>query len=331
MGPPPPSGRPATSISRWFDRSWKAGVAATVPVLPLLITVWLLLTAATVGFAIWFIERPEIDAIRDNLGLDDRFQPTDPSNTITDSEAEAALDALRDLAWAAVPPAIIVGLLSWVVAAWTWVLIARRIDEPDEATLIFEADRQSPAQALRRVPALLASVIVVGLTWLAISLACFAPMLVLIAVAVGSDGELVLPIVVAAIFGTIGAIAATLFVIPRLMLAPTAAALGRRGLGIADTWRLTKGRWGATALRLLLMYLIGAVASVPISFVAQGAGLIGVTAFALTLAVSQTITALATTLVYATGSAVYLLDVEAMEAERRNGGERVAAPLPPQA
>ncbi|MEM9515449.1 MAG: hypothetical protein AAGA42_11395, partial [Actinomycetota bacterium] len=117
------------------------------------------------------------------------------------------------------------------------------------------------------------------------------------------------------------AIGVSLVVIPRVALATVAAGLGDRGLGIAHVWRSTSGRWGATALRLLLMYLISAVATVPFSIVGQAVGLLGLTAFAITLALNQLVTTLAASLVYASGGTVFLLDVEAIErGSDDNGG-----------
>ncbi len=328
MGPPAAEGRPATKVARWFDCSWKEGVAATRPFVPVLATVWLLLAAAYVGVFVWLLGRPELDTIRTELGLNDRFQPTDASNSVTDSEADAALDALGDLAIAAIPPFVVVGVVSWIVAAWTVALIARRIEfaQQPQPDVISQAD--GPAAALRRTPAVLAAWLIVVLLSLAIWIVSFAPTAVFVVLEVGGNDSYVLPIVIAALFGTIAAIGASLVVIPRIALATVAAGLGDRGLGIVHVWQSTSGRWGATALRLLLMYLISAVATIPVSIVGQTVGLLGLTVFAITIALNQLLTTLASCLVYASGGTVFLLDVEAIERGSDGDGSELGLPAP---
>ena len=329
MGPAEPTGRPATSVLRWFDSSWKRGVDATGAFVPLLATVWLLLAAASVGVFLWLFERPELDTIRDELSLNDRFQPTSATDSVTDDEADAALDALGDLVLVAIPPVVALSLALWVAAGWTVALLVRRIGSERTASGgVLELG--GPAVALRRTPAVVAAWLAVVLLGLAIWLVSFAPMAAVILVAVGSDDSFVLPIVIAALFGAIAAIAASLFVIPRIGLATIAAALGGRGLGVVHAWRLTGGRWGATALRLLLMYLIATVAAIPTGILAQGAGLVGGGAVAIAIGVNQAIGMLASSLVYASGGAVFLLDVEALGREDDDQREGLAPPLAPQ-
>ncbi|MEO1057116.1 MAG: DUF2510 domain-containing protein [Actinomycetota bacterium] len=330
MGPSEPQGRPATKVARWFDRSWAVGVSATRPFVPILAAVWLLLAATYVGLFLWLLGRPELDTIRDELGLNDRFQPTVASNTVTDSESDAALDALGDLVIAAIPPFVIVGVVSWIAAAWTVALIVRRIETTQRAQPDVIVGEDGPAAALRRTPTVLAAWLIVVVLGVAIWVVSFAPMAVFIILEVGGDDSYVLPIVVAALFGAIAAIGVSLVVIPRIALATVAAGFGGRGLGITHVWRSTNGRWGATALRMLLMYLISAVATVPFSIVGQAVGLLGFTAFAIALALNQAVTMLASSLVYASGGAVFLLDVEAFERGRDDGDDQRGDPgLPP--
>jgi hypothetical protein len=146
--------------------------------------------------------------------------------------------------------------------------------------------------ALRRVPAVLASGIVFALVMALALLAVFAPLVLVLAFGLGGGA-----VAVAAIFGFLAALVVGFVVWVRLALAPVLAALGGHGLGIRRSWALTDGHVWPVAGRLVILALVAGAISAPLSVVNAFAPLFGVLAYVVSLSLVQSVTVAATALV----------------------------------
>ena len=271
----PPARDPA-SFSVWFERSVAAVKLGLRRVGWLLVAVWLLL-----GVAAWLLVVSMFDSgrgreLRRLLEIDQTsFGPTGSSVTaeLTDLEAERAWELAQDIFWAALPWLVVLGVAFVVVAAWSVALVARAVqphvadspivvDSPivgDSAIVAIAPDERLAAMvgaAIRRVPVVIASGIMVCLLFAGVWVVVWLPV-VLVAVA-GAGGA---AIVLTVLFVVLLLLVVMTWLWVRLSLASVIAAAGGHGIGVKRSWDLTHGRFWYVAARLLITGLIAGVAS----------------------------------------------------------------------
>lgn len=306
------------SFSSWFEQS-TAAVKAVIRRVGLLIAGVYVLCAVGTGVVIAAAYRSaDSEEIRRILDLDDLFDSR-RSETIelTRAERDRVLDLLGDLARTWVPLLIVLLVLFALAVAWSTVLAARAAEHhlgndvrPDGAIVV---DAPVPAtgvsalgvSALRRVPAVIASYLVLVALFAGVSLAVFLPLIV--AAAAGGGG---VAVGFTAVFGVLAASVALFVLGVRLSLALPICAIGGHGLGITHSWELTDGRFWGTVARLLVASLIAGVASAPVNIIANFGFAIGAGLAIVLLVILQALSTAASTLVTIPASVVLVHHLE---------------------
>ena len=294
-----PPHRDPTSFSDWFERAVAAGKIAVRRVGVLLLALWLLLGALCLWrfFAAFDSDRGR--ELRRLLVRDDALSPTGTAlrEDLTDAEAERAWELVQDIFWSALPWLIALTLAFVVVAAWSVALVARAV----QPNVVDRLASDQPAEgldsvvagAVRRVPAVVASGIVVlavyALVWAVASIP-----IVLVAVADGGGAAIVLT----TFFVVVLVLGVTVWLWARLTLASVIAAVGGHGLGVRRSWNISHGQFWFVAGRLLVTGLIAGAASGVLNFVTGFGEFLGLAFFlaivsllqALALAVSMIVT-----------------------------------------
>jgi MFS family permease len=256
--------RDQRSFSAWFERSVDAVELAVRRVGLLLVVMWLLLGALGWGLIVATFDSDRGRELRRLLDIDQTiFGPSRSSakEDLTSAEAERAWELLRGLFWSALPWLVVLVLAFVIAAAWSVALIARAVHhhvvgpaDPVEDTRDELAN--IAGDALRRVPAVLASGLVVLLLFAGAWLLAAWPVVV-VAAADGGAAAIVLTVVFVLLLVAV----VTAWLWGRLMLASVLAAVGGHGLGVRRGWDLTHGRFWFVFLRLLVAGLIASVAS----------------------------------------------------------------------
>jgi hypothetical protein len=157
-----------------------------------------------------------------------------------------------------------------IAAAWSHALVAQvAAATPDAGLPVGDDDVASMRSALRRVPAVVAAWIVLGLIGLAVFAALSLPVVLLVISDAGGAA-----IGLTAFFGVIAAVAIAVWLWVRLGVTIASAALGS-GLGIGRSWTLTHGHFGFVFGRLLVAALIGAAVGGATNVVTNVGGLLG--------------------------------------------------------
>jgi hypothetical protein len=306
----PMSGLPAKdpySFSSWFEQS-TAAVKAVVRRVGLLIAGIYVLCAVGTGVVIAAAYRSAAaEEIRRILDLDDLFD-SGRSDTIelTRAERDRVLDLLGDLARTWIPWLIVVLIVCALAVAWSTVLAARATEQhlrddgrPDGAIVSDASVSALGSSAMRRLPAVIASYLVMVALFTGVSLAVFLPLIV--AAAAGGGG---VAVGFTAVFGVLAALVAIFFLGERLSLAVPICAIGGHGLGITRSWELTDGRFWGTIARLLVASLIAGVASAPVNVVANFGFAIGAGVAIVLIVILQALSTAASTFVTIPASVV---------------------------
>lgn len=269
---PSPSAPNPYSFSSWFEQS-TATVKAVIRHVGLAIAAAFMVTAALVGTLVYAaLSSGDAREIRDILRLDEAFDSSGSTTVeLTTAERDRVLDLLGDMAWTWLPLLGVALLAAGLVATWATVAAARAADMHVRRGSLDHEGRPGEdgapwmgGSALRRVPAVLGTYLVMSAVFVGLLLAMMLPLIVALA-ADGGDAALVL----AGIFGVLGAIGVSFLVWVRLSLAPPISAIGGHGLGLARSWELTAGHFWGTFARLFVAGLIASVISAPLNFAAN--------------------------------------------------------------
>ena len=258
-----PPVRDPRSISAWFERGTAAVKLAVRRIGLLLMAVWLILGVLGWWLLVTIADGDRGRELRRLLDIDQNFGLTGSSASVELSEAEAdrAWELFRELFWSAVPWLIVLGLLVVLASAWSVALVARTVhgplDEPSAGNLETADPLANVAgDAMRRVPAVFASGVVVLLVFAGVWLVAGLPM-ALVVVAGGGGAAIVLTVV----FVVLVVMVVTAWLWARLTLASVIAAVGGHGLGVRRSWDITDGRFWFVVGRLLITGLIAGVVS----------------------------------------------------------------------
>lgn len=301
-----PTGIPTSSFSAWFDRSFSCVRSVVRRVGLLVFGVWAALGLAAAAVVVAAFESDRGRELRELI--DDDLSTAASSTGLTDAEADRAWELLGDLLWSVAPWAITVAVVYTVVAAWSYALAAQvaaatsgHIRQTgigragaDEAG----AGEMNPSlrAALRRVPVVIAAVLVLG----SIALGVFAAVSLPVVLVVSSDaGGAAIGLTV--FFCVIAGLVIGVWLWVRLGLTVVAAALGGygghggHGLGINRSWALTNDRYWFVFGRLLVAGLIAGALAGATNVIIQFFGLFGlIVGLALALVLTAVVDALRT-------------------------------------
>lgn len=278
-----PPVRDPKSLAVWFDSSVVAAKRAARRVGVLLTVVWLSLGALGWWLAIASFDDRRGRELRRLLDIDQgTLSPTGSSTTVelTTAEAERAWELLQDIFWGALPWLIALTFAFVVLSAWSVALVTRAVQQRAEGVGALAAS------ALRRVPAVFGSGLVVfGLfvvTWALASIP-----VVLVVAADGGGAAIVLTVV----FVVLAVLVATVWLWGRLTLASVIAAGGGHGLGIGRSWNLTHDRFWFVVGRLLITGLVAGALSGLVSIVNTLGQFLGFAAYLAIVMLLQAFTA----------------------------------------
>jgi hypothetical protein len=295
-----PPERDPYSFSAWFEESVAAVKAVVLRIGVPVLAAWMVVGfLALIGFVI--VARSGTGReIRDLLEFDTSFGVAGSETTVelTDAEIDRLGELIGDVAWWALPWLAVVTLLAILVSAWVTALVARAAEravagdlEGGRARVEAVSRTDDAADALRRVPAVLASTIVFGLVIALGFLVVSIPLLLVLVLGLGGGA-----IALAAVFGFLAAFALGFYVWVRLSLAPVIAAVGGHGIGVRRSWTLTDGHVWPVAGRLVIVALVAGAISTPLSAVNAIAPFFGLMTYVVTLVVLQAATVAATSL-----------------------------------
>lgn len=248
------------SFSAWFEDSFAAIKAVTRRGGWLIALVWSATTALIGVFVVAVFTSAQGREIRELLDFDRTFGSSD-TVLLTDVELDRVGELARDVLIGAVPWMIALGIVILVAWTWTTALAARVAARVGSGTVDQVCRADDAADSVRRAPAVFVSLLaLVGISF-GVILAAFAPML--FAIGVGWGGGAV---AVAAVFGSLAALAITFWIFGRLSLATAIAAIGGHGVGIRRSWELTDGHFWGVVGRVVVAGLIAGAATFPFSF-----------------------------------------------------------------
>ena len=265
-----PPVRDPRSLSAWFDRSVAAVKLAVRRVGVVLASMWLVLGLLGSWFVVAVVDSDRGRELRRLLEVDrTTFGPTGSTVTaeLTTEEAERAWELLQELFWSAVPWLIVLGIAVIGASAWSVALVARAVQRQvvDPAVRADGGDGGDggddtlgniAADAVRRVPAVVASGLLVLMVFAGLWIVGSAPV-ALVAVAGGGGAAIVLTVV----FVVLLLLVATAWLWGRLTLASVIAAAGGHGLGVRRSWELTThGRFWFVVGRLVITGLVAGAA-----------------------------------------------------------------------
>lgn len=271
--------RDPSSFSSWFERSVVAAKVAIRRVGVLLVCVWLLF-----GIAGWWLVVSAFDSdrgreLRRLLDVEtNAFGGSTVTAELTDAEADRAWELVQDIFWSALPWMILLGVVFVLLAAWSVALVVRAVQphlaDPPTGDGLAEPLGNLVGAAVRRVPAVVGSGIVVFLVLAGVWIVAWLPV-VFVAV-VGGDGAAIL---LSVVFVVPLVVVAMVWSWVRLALATVIAAGGGQGIGVARSWELTHGRFWSAAGRLIITGLIAGAAGGVINFVTGFGQFLGFVAY----------------------------------------------------
>jgi hypothetical protein len=245
-----PPVRDPRSLSEWFERALASVKVVARRVGALLAAVWLLVGAATGLVFLVAYNSGRGRELRRLLEIDSLFSPFETTTTVlTDAEADRAWELTQDLFWSALPWMILVIVMSVCLSLWSVALVALAVRSEHDEVVVDLA-----GAAVRRIPAVLASGMIVAAIFAgALSLAWLPVVLV---IALGGGGGAIVSTVLFAVLLTLVLVA---WLWGRLSLASVIAAAGGHGVGVRRSWDLTDDRFWFVFGRLLLTGLTASV------------------------------------------------------------------------
>jgi hypothetical protein len=304
--------RDASSFSVWFERSIAVVGVAVRRIGLVLVAVWGLL-----GVGAWVVAVSTLDGergreLRRLLGIEQGTFGGSRTVELTDAEAERAWELIEDMFWSALPWVVLLTAAFVLVSAWSVALAVRvqlprvtewRGDEPSVTTI-----RGLMGTAVRRVPSVVASGVVVLLVLTGVWVVASIP--VVFVAALGGAGA---AIVLTAVFLVLLASVVTSWLWVRLSMSIVLAAAGGRGLGIRRSWHLTGARFWYAAGRLVITGLIAGAASGAVNSVAGFGQFLGVAAYLAIVCTLQAVAAAASVLITTAG---HLVTSDQLDAHR---------------
>jgi hypothetical protein len=234
----------------WFERSIAAVKVAARRIGLVLLVAWTML-----GVAGWVLVVSTLDGgrgreLRRLLDLDEDFFGGSDTVVLTDAEADRAWELVQDMFWSALPWVVLLGVFFVLVSAWSVALAVQTGESPVEPL------GSLMSAAGRRVPAVLASGVVVFLVFLGVWIVAALPVVLVAALDAGGA-----TIVLTSVFVVLlaGVVATWLWV--KLSLAVVLAAVGGHGIGVRRSWELTSGQFWYAAGRLVITGLIAGALS----------------------------------------------------------------------
>jgi hypothetical protein len=294
-----PPERDPYSVSVWFEESVQAVKAVVRRLGVLVLIVFLVLGVLSLVPLVVLARSDDGSEIRSLLGLDSVFGTGGDSAPVelTDAEVDRLGELAVDLAWAALPWVAVLVVLTGLAGLWTSAMIARvagrvqpRADRPD--TLAAVSPAEDAGDALRRIPAVFAAVLVFSFVTLFVVGVVFVPLVLAVMFGLGGGA-----VAVAAIFGVIAAAVVGVYLWVRLSLAAVIAALGGHGIGIRRSWALTDGNFWGVAGRLAIIALVAGAVSAPLSLVNSFAPLAGLIPYLVVVVLLQAVTTAAAGLI----------------------------------
>jgi hypothetical protein len=276
-----------------------------------LLGVWFAVGAAATVLAVAAFDS---DRARELRRLLEDNVAADGSTTLTDAEVDRALELVGELVWMLLPWGIALTVVYAIVAAWSHALVAQvAAATPDAGLPVGDDDAASMRSALRRVPAVVAAWIALGLIGLAVFAALSLPVVLLV---ISDAGGAVIGLT--AFFSVIAAVAISVWLWVRLGVTIASAALGRHGLGIGRSWALTHGHVGFAFGRLLVAALIGAAVGGATNVVTNVGGFLGVGVGVALLLMLGAIVEAFRTIVSVSAQVVIIAQIEELEAIEGN-------------
>ena len=309
---PPP--RDPTSFSAWFERSFACVKVALRRVGLLLSALWGVASLLTFLAGVVLLTSGDGRELRDLVGFGAGFSTT---TTLTDSQADRALDLFGDLLVAAIPWIIVVVVVYALVSAWSWAIVARvtvshlvesNLDGEQFPAIRKESSGEIAGASLRRVPAVIGSFLLFGLVFGGLIVVAAVP----IALAAGLDLGAA-AIVLTSLFVIVAAVVLGAWVWGRLLLAPAIAAIGGHGVGVRRSWELSNGRFWYVVGRVIIAFLIAGTLGQVVSLVTNfGFFLDFVVLLAITL-VLQTAVSVISTIIQVSAMVVVLDQIAGLD------------------
>lgn len=253
-----PPARDLLSFSSWFERSVAVAKVAVRRVGALLVGVWLLL-----GIIGWLSVVAVFDSdrgreLRRLLDIE-RNVFGGSTVTLTDAEADRAWELVQDIFWSALPWMVLLVAAFVLLAAWSVALAVRTMQphlaDPPTGGAPTEPLGNLVGAAVRRMPAVVGSGIVVFLVFAGVWIVAWLPV-VFVAVIGGGGAAILLTVV----FIVPLVVVAVTWLWVRLALASVIAGAGGHGIGVTRSWELTHGRFWYSAGRLIVTGLIAGAA-----------------------------------------------------------------------
>lgn len=296
-----PPARDPSSFSSWFERSVAAAKVTFLRVGVLLVGMWL-----PFGIAGWWLVVSMFDGdrgreLRRLLDIErSAFGGSTVTAELTDAEADRVLELVQDIVWSALPWMILLGVGFVMLAAASVAHAVRAVQphlaDPPTGDGLAEPLGNLVGTAVRRVPAVVGSGIVVFLVLAGVWVVAWLPV-VLVAVLGGGGAAILLSVV---------------FVVPlvvvvfawswvRLAFASVIAAAGGLGIGVQRSWELTHGQFWSAAGRLIVTGLIAGAAGGVINFVTGFGQFLGFVAYVAILFALQVVAIAAAIVVTVSG------------------------------
>lgn len=280
------------SFSAWFQQSFDCFKAIVVRVGVFIGLLWGVLALLGWFAVVFVLNSSKGREVRSLLQLDDLAGTGDSASvTLTDAEVDRVIDLTIDILVASIP--WMIGFALVTTSAWLWTtalaaIVGHRSGDTD--TVVDRSD--AAADAIGRVPAVLASFVVIAAITLGALTLLMIPMIV--AIAVGGSGVV---IALTAVFGFLAGFALMWWLWVRLSLAIVVAAIGEHGIGVRRSWELTDGHFWGVAGRLVIASLIASAVTMPFSLLNGFGFAFGFVTYVALLVVMQAVSTVAAILV----------------------------------
>ena len=281
-----PAPRDPHSFSAWFEQSTEAvkqvvkrvGLIVAGAFLACFASIWLVVYAAFTS--------ADGEELRDIVDFDRRFGSSNSQIELTAAEQDRVGELFGDLLRTWLPALIVLVVLYAAIVMWGIVLAVRAAADPTASSASLARG------AVRRLPVVVATYLVLMAVFTAVLIGPLLPMFVAIAADAGSAA-----IGVTAAVGIPAAIVLACWIGGRLSLAVVGAALGGAGLGIRRSWDLTRTHYWGVVGRLIVASLIASVVTMPFSFVSGFAAAISFMFLVMFTLVIQAVSSAASVLV----------------------------------
>jgi len=309
-----PPVRDPKSFSAWFERSFACVKVALRRVGLLLLALWVVASLLTFLAGVVLLTSTDGRELRDLLGFGAGFGT---SVTLTDSQADRALDLFGDLFVAAIPW-IIVGVVVYaLVSAWSWAIVARitahhlvgsNPDGEQFPAIRDESSGEIAGASLRRVPAVIGSWLVFGLVFFGVAVIAALPIVLVVALDIGTAAT-----VLTVLFVIGGSIALGVWLWGRLLLALVIAAIGGHGVGVRRSWELTSDRFWYVVGRVIVAFLIAGIFGQAVNLVTNFGFFLDVVVLLAISLVLQTAVSVISTIIQVSAMVVVLDQLDALD------------------